>query len=195
MDNSRLIKSYLEGRGKLVTDLAESGEIIRRTDNVVALILNCFNNNGKVLLCGNGGSAADAQHIAAELSGKFYLERKPLFAEALHVNSSYLTAVANDISFDVIYSRLVEAKGVPGDILIALSTSGNSPNVINAARKAKEMAMMVVGFTGSSGGSLANETDLIIRIPSDDTPRIQEMHIILGHIICQLVEEKLFGHG
>ena len=195
MDNSRLIKSYLEGRGKLVTDLAESGEIIRRTDNVVALILNCFNNNGKVLLCGNGGSAADAQHIASELSGKFYLERKPLFAEALHVNSSYLTAVANDISFDVIYSRLVEAKGVPGDILIALSTSGNSPNVINAARKAKEMAMMVVGFTGSSGGSLANETDLIIRIPSDDTPRIQEMHIILGHIICQLVEEKLFGHG
>jgi len=178
-----------------MADLAESDEIIRRTDDVVVSIVKCFNNNGKVLLCGNGGSAADAQHLAAELSGKFYLDRKPLFAEALHVNSSYLTAVANDISFDAVYSRLVEAKGVPGDILILLSTSGNSQNVINAARKAKEMAMMVVGFTGSSGGSLADESDLIIKIPSCDTPLIQEMHIALGHIICQMVEEKLFGHG
>ena len=145
------------------------------------------------MLCGNGGSAADAQHIAAELSGRFYFDRPPLDAEALHVNASYLTAVANDYSYDVIYERMVEAKGQKGDVLIAISTSGNSPNVVKAAKKAKELGIVVIGFTGENGGELAEISDHCLKVPSNDTPRIQECHILFGHIICEIIEEQLFG--
>jgi len=154
--------------------------------------IQCFQADGKILFCGNGGSAADAQHLAAEFSGRFYLDRAPLFAEALHVNTSYLTSVANDYSFDEIYSRLLKAKGRPGDILFAISTSGNSPNILRAVEQAKASGMWVVGMTGQSGGKMADLCDLLLNVPSTDTPRIQEAHIMLGHIVCELVEAALF---
>ncbi|MDE3145568.1 MAG: D-sedoheptulose 7-phosphate isomerase, partial [Bacteroidota bacterium] len=150
-------------------------------------------NGNKVLFCGNGGSAADAQHLAAEFSGRFYKDRKALPAEALHCNSSYLTAVANDYSYDVIYARLVDGIGVKGDVVIGLSTSGNSKNIIKAFEVANEKGIITIGFTGASGGKMKEISDYLFNVPSNDTPRIQESHIMLGHIICQLVEEKVFG--
>lgn len=156
-------------------------------------LIDCFQAGGKVLWCGNGGSAADAQHLAAELSGRFYLEREPLFAEALHVNTSYLTAVANDYDFGAVYARLVRAKGQPGDVLIGLSTSGNSINVVRALEQARQQGMTTFGWTGAEGGALAEHADLLLRIPSTDTPRIQEGHMLLGHAICAAVEQALFG--
>ena len=149
-------------------------------------------NKGRILLCGNGGSAADAQHIAAELSGRFLKDREPLDAEALHVNSSYITSVTNDYSYDEVYSRLVKAKGRPGDMLIAISTSGNSKNILNAVKMAQSCGLFVVGMTGETGGLIKEMCDLLINVPSDETPRIQEAHIMIGHIFCQLIEEKLF---
>lgn len=147
----------------------------------------------KILFCGNGGSAADAQHIAAELSGRFYHDREPLFAEALHVNTSYLTAVANDYGYDEVYARLVRAKGRPGDVLFGISTSGNSTNILRAFEQARERGMTVVAMTGETGGKMAGLCDILLNVPSRDTPRIQEVHILMGHIICQLVEEDYFA--
>jgi len=158
----------------------------------VDVIVNAFRNGKRVYFCGNGGSAADAQHLAAEFSGRFYTDRKALPAEALHCNTSYLTAVANDYGFDEIYSRLIEGIGEAGDVLIGLSTSGNSPNIIKAFTTAKKKEMITIGFTGKSGGEMRTLCDHLINIPSTDTPRIQEIHIMVGHIICQLVEEKYF---
>jgi D-sedoheptulose 7-phosphate isomerase len=149
-------------------------------------------DGNKIMFCGNGGSAADAQHLAAELSGRFYFDRKPLAAEALTVNTSYLTAVSNDYSFDEVYSRLVEGSGNEGDVLIGLSTSGNSENIIRAFKAAHQKGVITIGLTGESGGRLAELSDLIIRVPSGDTPRIQEAHILIGHIICELIERTLF---
>ena len=159
---------------------------------IVGCIRTCYHNSGKVLFCGNGGSAADAQHLAAELSGRLYYDRPPLFAEALHVNTSNLTAVANDYSFDEVYARLVEAMGKRNDVLIALSTSGKSKNVVKALKKAKEIGLTTVGFSGKSGGDMKTFCDFLIQIPSEDTPRIQECHMLLGHTICELVEKELF---
>jgi D-sedoheptulose 7-phosphate isomerase len=147
----------------------------------------------KILFCGNGGSAADAQHIAAELSGRFYHDREPLFAEALHVNTSYLTAVANDYGYDEVYARLVRAKGRPGDVLFGISTSGNSANILRAFEQARERGMVVIAMTGETGGKMAGLCDILLNVPSRDTPRIQEVHILMGHIICQLVEEDYFA--
>jgi D-sedoheptulose 7-phosphate isomerase len=147
----------------------------------------------KILFCGNGGSAADAQHIAAELSGRFYHDREPLFAEALHVNTSYLTAVANDYGYDEVYARLVRAKGRPGDVLFGISTSGNSANILRAFEQARERGMLIVAMTGETGGKMAGLCDILLNVPSRDTPRIQEVHILMGHIICQLVEEDYFA--
>lgn len=155
-------------------------------------IIECYNNGGKVLLCGNGGSASDAQHIAAELSGRFYYDRDPLFAEALHVNTSYITAVANDYSYDEIYARAIKGMGRKGDILIGMSTSGNSKNVLNAFKIAQEIGMKTILFSGESGGEIRYWSNYIINVPSTDTPRIQESHIMIGHIMCELIEEKIF---
>ncbi len=155
-------------------------------------ITKAFKNGNKVLFCGNGGSAADAQHLAAEFSGRFYKDRAALPAEALHCNTSYLTAVANDYSYDVIYSRLIEGIGMIGDVLIGLSTSGNSANIVKAFEAAQARQIITIGFTGTSGGTMKAYSDILINVPSTDTPRIQETHILLGHIICQLVEENLF---
>ncbi len=167
-------------------------QLLETIVTVAQEMVKAFRQGKKVLLCGNGGSAADAQHIAAELSGRFYLDRKPLFAEALHVNTSYLTAVANDYSYEEVFARLVEAKGKKGDILIALSTSGNSLNVIRAVEAANRLGMTTVGLTGATGGRLRGQCHFLICIPSRDTPRIQEAHILIGHILCELVERTLF---
>ncbi len=167
----------------------------RLLETLQALANECiarFKNGNKVLFCGNGGSAADAQHLAAELSGRFYFDRPPLPSEALHVNTSFLTAVANDYGYNEVFARLVEAIGRPGDVLIGLSTSGNSANVLKAIHKAKEKGMITAGFTGRSGGKLKDSVKYLLNIPSDDTPRIQEAHILLGHILCEIIEKELF---
>lgn len=166
--------------------------LLEKTNQLVQAIIECYKNGGKVLWCGNGGSAADAQHLAAELSGRFYYDRPPLYSEALHVNTSYTTAVANDYSYDVIYSRLIKAMGQKGDVLIGLSTSGNSTNVLQALEVAKEKGLITAAFTGESGGKMKNASDFLINIPSTDTPRIQECHMLLGHTICEMVEAAIF---
>lgn len=153
----------------------------------------CFQADGKVLFCGNGGSAADAQHISAELSGRFYTDRPPLFAEALHVNSSYVTAVANDYGYDDVYARMIRAAGRKGDVLVAISTSGNSPNILKAMEAARAQNMIILGMTGISGGKMRDICDVLLNVPSADTPRIQESHILIGHIICQMIETEMFG--
>ena len=168
-------------------------KLMQAVKDSVNIIVSAFEKGNKVLFCGNGGSASDAQHLAAELTGRFYTDRDALPAEALHCNSSYLTAVANDYSYDVIYSRLLKGVGNRGDILVGLSTSGNSKNIVKAFEMAKEKGMTTIGFTGSTGGKLKTLSDVLINVPSDDTPRIQETHITLGHIICQLVEELYFA--
>jgi D-sedoheptulose 7-phosphate isomerase len=167
-------------------------ELINTIGKIAEMIAKAFADGKRVYFCGNGGSAADAQHLAAEFSGRFYADRKALPAEALHCNTSYLTAVANDYSFDVVYSRIIAGIGQEGDVLIGISTSGHSENILNAIVSAKEKKMITIGFTGESGGKLKGKCDHLINIPSSDTPRIQECHIMVGHIICQLVEEKLY---
>ncbi|NQU34850.1 MAG: SIS domain-containing protein [Bacteroidetes bacterium] len=154
--------------------------------------ISAFKNDGKVLLCGNGGSASDAQHIAAELSGRFNYDRDPLYAEALHVNSSYVTAVANDYSYDDIYSRMIKAAGKKNDVLIGITTSGNSGNVVNAFVEAKKQGMITVALTGSKIGKVDNIVDICIKVPSVNTARIQETHILIGHVICEEIETSLF---
>ncbi|HLP92630.1 MAG TPA: D-sedoheptulose 7-phosphate isomerase [Saprospiraceae bacterium] len=166
--------------------------LLQKIEEAGQLMLRCFQNGGKILLCGNGGSAADAQHIAAELSGRFYTDRPPLFAEALHVNSSYVTAVANDYGYEHVFSRMVQAAGRNGDILMAFSTSGNSPNILKAIETGKAQGMKVVGLTGASGGKMSDVCDILLNVPSSDTPRIQEAHILIGHILCQWVEGEMF---
>jgi D-sedoheptulose 7-phosphate isomerase len=167
--------------------------LTRALDQTVREMILAYQSDHKVLFCGNGGSAADAQHLAAELSGRYYFDRKPLYAEALHVNTSHVTAVGNDYSFEEIFSRLVEAKGRPGDVLIAISTSGNSPNIIKAVETANATRMVTVGMTGSTGGRMKALCKYLLNVPSTDTPRIQEAHILMGHILCELVEDELFG--
>ncbi len=166
--------------------------ILEQIQSASDLIIKAFSAGKKILFCGNGGSAADAQHLAAEFSGRFYYDRPPLDAEALHVNTSYLTAVGNDYSFDEVYSRIVKAKGSDGDVLFALSTSGNSPNILRAIESAKIKGMLIIGLSGENGGKMNGLCDILIKVPSTDTPRIQESHITIGHIICELVESALF---
>ena len=184
-----LIQDSISVKEKLLND-----EILLQTiDTVVEVISDAFAEGNKVLFCGNGGSAADAQHLAAEFSGRFYKDRKALPAEALHCNTSYLTAVANDYSYDVIYARLLDGIGVKGDVILGFSTSGNSLNIIKAFEVARERGIVTIGLTGASGGNMKPVCDYLFNVPSTTTPRIQESHILLGHIICQLVEEKVFG--
>lgn len=165
---------------------------LQKIESAAQAMIAAFRGDGKVLFCGNGGSAADAQHLAAELSGRFYTDRPPLFAEALHVNSSFVTAVANDYGYDDVFARMVEAAGRPGDVLAAFSTSGNSPNILKAIEKGKSRGMTIVGFTGATGGKMAGQCDILLNVPSTDTPRIQESHILIGHIVCEIVEREMF---
>lgn len=187
------IKTQLSEASDLKLRLLNDQFILNQVSQIVDLLIHAFKAGNKVLICGNGGSAADAQHLATEFSGRFLLDRSPLNAEALHVNTSFLTAVGNDLSFDQIFSRGVKAKGKPEDVLLALSTSGHSVNVINALKQAKSMGLNTIGFTGNAGDSMTEYCDVLMRIPSTSTPRIQECHLLMGHIICQLVEQDLFG--
>lgn len=187
------IKSIIEASIKTKQQILQNDELIATIEKVVEAVTNAFKNGNRVYFCGNGGSAADAQHLAAEFSGRFYTDRKALPAEALHCNTSYLTAVANDYGYDVVYSRMIDGIGEAGDVLIGLSTSGNSGNIIKAFEVAKDKGIITVAFTGITGGQMKGISDYLINVPSADTPRIQESHITIGHIICQLVEEKYFA--
>ena len=182
------IKDSIKVKELILRDVS----FIEKIEKAVSLIIDTYTKNGKVFFCGNGGSAADGQHLAAELSGRFYYDRPPLYAEALHVNTSYLTAVANDYSYEVIFSRMIEAAGRENDTLVGLSTSGNSKNVVLAVEKAKILGMHTICLTGQKGGELGEICDILLNVPSLDTPRIQECHIMIGHIICELVEKQIF---
>ena len=187
------ITSIINESIKVKQALLADVNLIAQIDTVVKVITTAFQNGNSVYFAGNGGSAADAQHLAAEFSGRFYKDRKALPSEALHCNTSYLTAVANDYSYEVIYARLIEGITKPGDVLVGLSTSGNSGNIVKAFEMAKTKQVVTIGFTGDNGGKMKAISDYLINVPSSDTPRIQESHILVGHIICELVERNIFG--
>ena len=187
------VKNIIEASIKVKQQLLKNEKLLAIVNEVVDKIVMALQNGNRIYFCGNGGSAADAQHLAAEFSGRFYADRKALPAEALHCNSSYLTAAANDYGYDVVYARLIEGIGNSGDVLLGLSTSGNSINILKAFEIARSKNIVTIGFTGASGGSMKDLSDFLINVPSTDTPRIQESHIMVGHIICQLVEEKYFA--
>jgi D-sedoheptulose 7-phosphate isomerase len=185
---SRIISESIEVKRKVLHNQG----LLEEIENIVETIVQSFKSGHRIYFCGNGGSAADAQHLAAEFSGRFYKNRIALPAEALHTNTSYLTAVANDYGYDQVYSRLVEGITVKGDVLVGLSTSGNSPNIVEAFKVAREKGVITIAFTGESGGEMKSMSDYMVNVPSEDTPRIQESHIMVGHIICELVEEMMF---
>lgn len=172
--------------------ISQDTNLMSRISVAVELITNAFKKGNKVLFCGNGGSAADAQHLAAEFSGRFYFDRKALPAEALHCNTSYLTAVGNDYGYEFVYSRIIDGISQKGDVLVSISTSGNSLNIINAMKAARKNEMVNITFTGQGGGRMKEYADVLIDIPSTITPRIQESHILVGHIICEIVERNIF---
>ncbi len=178
---------------ELKTKILSDGDLIERIREAAELIIIAYRSGNKTLFCGNGGSAADAQHLAAELSGKFYLDRPPIHAEACHGNSSFITAVSNDYGFDKAYARYIQAVGKKGDVFFAISTSGASENIVQAIGEARSSGLKCICLTGATGGRMTELADILINVPSTDTPRIQEAHILIGHIICELVESELFG--
>ena len=194
MQNKELIKQRLTASADIKLAICNDEKMVDQINGIAQVIINAFKNGNSVYFCGNGGSAADAQHLAAEFSGRFYLDRQPLPSEALHCNSSFMTAVGNDYGYENVYARLVQAIGKAGDILIGISTSGNSPNILKALTVAQTKGMITVGLAGKTGGKMAGEIDHLIKIPSNDTPRIQEAHITVGHIICEIVEATLFAN-
>ena len=184
-----IIAASIAVKQEILSDTSFQQKVQAATDAVT----HAFQAGKKVMFCGNGGSAADAQHLAAEFSGRFYKNRRALPSDALHCNTSYLTAVANDYSYDDIYSRLVDGTMEKGDVLIGLSTSGNSPNILKAFETARTKGITTIGFTGATGGKMKDLSDHLINVPSTVTPRIQESHILLGHIICELTEAAIFN--
>lgn len=186
------IKQILSNSIAVKQQILQEPALLKTIEAIVELILSTFKSGHKVFFCGNGGSAADAQHLAAEFSGRFYTDRNPLPSEALHCNTSFITAVANDYGFEQVYSRMIKGIGNSGDVLFGLSTSGNSANIISAFEMCRSMGIHTIGMTGATGGKIKPLSDFLINVPSTDTPRIQESHITIGHIICQLVEEKVF---
>ncbi len=187
-----MIKDRIKSSIDLKTAILNNDLLINKIELAAKKIIDTYKQEGKVFFCGNGGSAADAQHLAAELSGRFYYDRPSLFAEALHVNTSYLTAVANDYSYDEIYSRYIDGAGKSGDVLVGISTSGNSKNIVKAFKVAKNKGVKIIALTGKTGGEMKELADVLINVPSTDTPRIQESHILIGHIICEIVESTIF---
>jgi D-sedoheptulose 7-phosphate isomerase len=186
---SKSIEESVAAKQAILNDQA----FLSRIETAAEIITTSLRNGGKIHFCGNGGSAADAQHLAAELSGRFYFDRPPLNAEALHCNTSYLTAVGNDYGYDFIFSRLLRGTAKAGDVIVGISTSGNSKNILKAFEVAKEMGVKIVAMTGETGGKMKDFADILLNVPSTDTPRIQESHIMIGHIICELVETEMFG--
>ena len=193
MEISSTIQERIKASIAVKEQIIHEGTLVPVIEKVVQVITEAFQQGHAVYFCGNGGSAADAQHLAAEFSGRFYQDRKALPSEALHCNTSYLTAVANDYSYDVIYARLIEGIAKKGDVLIGLSTSGNSANILRAFEKAAELGVITIGMTGASGGKMKDQCNYLINVPSSDTPRIQESHILIGHILCELTEKNIFG--
>ncbi len=187
-----LIKKHLQDSIAVKEKILADANLLSAVEKVANAIVNAYKQGKKVILFGNGGSAADAQHMAGEFVGRFYKERKPLPALALHANTSIVTAISNDYGYDAVFARQVEAHTVAGDVVVGISTSGNSSNVVTAIQKAKEMRAFTVGLTGAKESKLSHVADICLRVPSQDTPRIQEAHITLGHIICFLVEQTLF---
>ena len=187
----RSIEASIATKQQILSD----EELQERIEQVAEVMVQALRDGKRVLWCGNGGSAADAQHLAAELSGRFYYDRPPLNSEALHCNTSYMTAVANDYGYDLVYARMIDGACHPGDVLVGISTSGNSKNICNAFRKAKEMGVVTVAMTGATGGTMKTMADHLLNVPSEDTPRIQESHIMVGHILCEIVEASLFPKG
>lgn len=186
------IKNYIEKSIETKRNILENENILSKIRDVSLVIVDSLKNGGKVLICGNGGSAADSQHIAAELVGRLSFDRPGLPAMALTVDSSILTAVGNDYGYEMVFSRQVQACAQKGDVLIGISTSGNSKNVVNAILEAKENGVFTVGFTGEKDGLISANADITINIPSSETPIIQESHIMAGHIICAMVEKMMF---
>ena len=176
------VKQAVLSDARLMDTIAEAAKMIEKS----------LRNGGKIHFCGNGGSAADAQHLAAELSGRFYFDRPPLNAEALHCNTSYLTAVGNDYGYEHIFARLLRGTGKKGDVLVGISTSGNSKNIIEAYKVCQELGIDIISMTGATGGKMKDYGGILLNVPSSDTPRIQECHIMIGHIICELVEAAMF---
>lgn len=187
------IKNIISESIAVKTKILQDDKLMKDVEVIAGLMVDALKRGNRIYFCGNGGSAADAQHLAAEFSGRFYTDRDALPAEALHCNTSYLTAVANDYSYDVVYARLIKGIGLKGDFLVGLSTSGNSGNILKAFEVARERGITTVGFTGATGGKMKELSDYLVNVPSTDTPRIQESHIMVGHIICQLVEEQYFA--
>lgn len=189
------IRKIISESVSVKNSILQNESILNTVDEVASLMVKALKQGNRIYFCGNGGSAADAQHLAAEFSGRFYIDRDALPAEALHCNTSYITAVGNDYGYDLVYARLIKGIGNKGDFLVGLSTSGNSVNILKAFEVAREKGITTVGFTGESGGKMKGLCDYLLNVPSSDTPRIQESHIMLGHIVCQLVEEQYFGEN
>ena len=187
------IKQSIEDSIAVKQQVLATPRLTDTLQQVADTMVRSLRAGNRILFCGNGGSAADAQHLAAEVSGRFYFDRSPLNAEALHCNTSYLTAVANDYGYDQIYARMINGACHRGDILVGLSTSGHSRNILNAFETARSLGVITVAMTGKGGGALSSLADYLLDVPSTDTPRIQEAHIMLGHIICEMVEAKMFG--
>ena len=190
--NLRIFESIEQSIAVKQRILMDTG-LCKRIEQAAELIVQSLRDGGKIHFCGNGGSAADAQHLAAELSGRFYIERPPLNAEALHCNTSYLTAVGNDYGYEYVFARLLRGTGRKGDVLVGISTSGNSKNILKAYDVCKKLNIHIISLTGATGGAMKAQSDILLNAPSTDTPRIQESHIMIGHIVCELVETALFG--
>ncbi|MDR1556300.1 MAG: D-sedoheptulose 7-phosphate isomerase [Tannerellaceae bacterium] len=191
-------------RQKIISQITESIEVknlllsdsglIQRIESAAKVITSAYRNGNKTLLAGNGGSAADAQHIAGEFVSRFYFDRPGIASIALTTDTSIITAIGNDYGYDKLFARQVQAQGVVGDVFIGISTSGNSRNIVEALKAAKEKEIFTIGLTGEKHGAMDEFCDIHIKVPSLETPRIQECHILIGHIICCIVEENLFGH-
>lgn len=195
MDSTTMIDARLGAHLDTMARIRQDADLIAAIARGIDLMTACFRNGGRVYFCGNGGSAADAQHLAAEFSGRFYFDRPVLPADALHCNTSYLTAVSNDYGYEQVFARLISGLGRKGDILVGLSTSGNSANILRAFEVCREKGVTTIAMTGASGGRMKELADLLINIPATDTPRIQEAHITVGHILCERVEDNIFGSG
>jgi len=184
------IKESISVKEKLLADVSTCGQIL----SAARRLIEAYGNQRKTLIAGNGGSAADAQHIAGEFVSRFYFDRPGLPSIALSTDTSILTAIGNDYGYQKVFARQVQAQGVAGDVFIGISTSGNSANILEALAMCKEKGIFTIGLTGAKGGKMLDCCDICIRVPSDETPRIQESHILVGHILCCLVEEAVFGH-
>lgn len=188
-----LIQEKIKEAQKLQLEVLQHKELLDKVANIADLLIQSFKAENQLFLCGNGGSASDAMHLAAEFSGRYYLDRKPLNAQALNVNAAELTAVSNDFGYDKVFARILESRAKKNDVLWVFSTSGNSPNIVQVLEKAKSLKIKSIAFTGNTGGKIMHLADFVVNVPSTDTPRIQEIHILLGHIICEIVEKEIFG--